>query len=297
MHPTMRPTGRRPNYAVRRLVALTALVLVALALLRVVGWITGGDDDPDVATGGPSSTSTSMPLRSPPACEYVDEPTAYDREEDWFRTIVDTVYAVPEGYRPSDLVPASEANYSAEYQIRALVADDLNALRNGILEAGVPEVAVLAAFRSVEDQAALFAAREQEMGFDAAADGTARPGHSEHHLGTTIDFRPIGETDVDQAFGETPTGQWLAERSWEYGFVLSYPRGKADVTCYKWEPWHFRYVGRDLARRVHDSGLTLREYLWHWEVTGGEPNRPLSAPGTSPTSTSTTTTSVAEASG
>jgi D-alanyl-D-alanine carboxypeptidase len=83
--------------------------------------------------------------------------------------------------------------------------------------------------------------------------------------------RPIGASDVDASFGETPTGQWLEEHSWEYGFILSYPEGKDDVTCYKYEPWHFRYVGVDLARRIHDSGLTLREYLWHWEVTGTEP--------------------------
>ena len=146
---------------------------------------------------------------------------------------------------------ASEANYSSEYQIRAIVADDLNGMRNAIIEAGIPEVALLAAYRSIADQKALFDAREAEMGFDAAANGTARPGHSEHHLGTTIDVRPIGATDVDQSFGDTQTGKWLAANSWRYGFILSYPRGKEDVTCYKYEPWHFRYIGLDLAKRVH----------------------------------------------
>ena len=283
MQPLPRPTGNRPNYTLRRLFALTVVVLLVLGLVRVAGWITGGDDDPSVATRTTAPPTTAMPIRTPPACEYDDQPTAYDREEDWFRTIVDTIYAVPEQYRPSDLVPASEANYSAEYHIRAIIAEDLNWLRNGILEAGVPEVAILAAYRSVEDQAALFGAREQEMGFEPAAEGTARPGHSEHHLGTTVDFRLIGETDVDQTFGDTPTGKWLEEHAWEYGFILSYPRGAEEITCYKYEPWHFRYVGRDLARRVHESGLPLRQYLWHWEVTGGEPNIPLSTPSSSTT--------------
>ena len=285
MQPLPHLPRRRPNYTLRRLVAVTAVVLLFLLLSRLVGALTGGgdDDDPELVAVATSAPPTTAPVEVPPACEYADKPTVYARPDDWFRTIVDTVYALPEQYQPPDLVPASAANYSAEYQIRAIIAEDLNGLRNGILEAAVPEVAILAGYRSIDDQAALFGAREQEMGFEAAADGTARPGHSEHHLGTTVDFRPIGATDVDQTFGDTPTGQWLAENSWRYGFVLSYPKGAEDITCYKYEPWHFRYVGKDLAKRVHDSGLPLRQYLWHWEVTGGEPGVPLSTPSSTTT--------------
>ena len=286
MYPMPGPRGSRPNYALRRLFAATVLVLFGLLVLRILDSVGGGDGDSSVAASTTEAPATTLAVRTPPACEYLDEPTVYDRVDDWQRTIVDTVYALPEQYEPPDLVPASEANYSAEYRIRAIIAEDLNGLRNGILEAGVPEVAILAGYRSIDDQAALFAAREQEMGFEAAADGTARPGHSEHHLGTTVDFRPIGATDVDESFGETPTGQWLAQNSWRYGFVLSYPEGAENLTCYKYEPWHFRYVGTDLAKRIHESGLPLRQYLWHWEVTGGEPGLPLSTPSSSSTTAS-----------
>ena len=267
----------------RRLVAVTVVVLFVLAVSRLLGALTGGggDDDAAVASASTAPPTTAEAVRTPPPCEYGNEQTTWGREEDWYRTIVDTTYALPEQYQPPDLVPASEANYSAEFQIRAIIAEDLNAMRNAILEAGIPEVAILAGYRSIDDQAALFSRREQEMGFEAAADGTARPGHSEHHLGTTIDVRPIGATDVDQSFGDTPTGQWLEENSWRYGFVLSYPRGAEELTCYKYEPWHFRYVGKELAGRIEASGLPLRQYLWHWEVTGGEPGVPLSTPSTS----------------
>lgn len=278
MYPTSPPLGRRPNYTVRRLLAITVLVLVVLAFQRIVGACTDGDDDGEVRAVVTAPPTTELRVEAPPPCEHLDEPSVYAREDDWFRTIVDPIYALPEQYLPPDLVPASEANYSAEFQIRALIAEDLNAMRNALLEEGLPEVALLAAYRSIEDQADLFGRREQEMGFAAAAEGTARPGHSEHHLGTTIDVRPIGASDVDQSFGDTPTGQWLEANSWRYGFILSYPRGADDVTCYKYEPWHFRYVGRDLALRVERSGLTLREYLWHWEVTGSEPGMSPSAP-------------------
>lgn len=260
--------------------AATGVLLVVLLVWNVVGALTGGDDGGAALTPTTQPTTTTMPLQSPPPCTNPEqsEPTAYDRTDDWYRTLVDPMRAVPEQYEPPDLVPASEAGYSAEYRIRALVVEDLAGLRNALIAEGLPEVALLAGYRSIADQQRLFDARVAELGAEAAREGTARGGHSEHHLGTTIDVRPIGQTDVDQEFGQTPTGQWLAEHSWEHGFVLSYPAGAEDVTCYKYEPWHLRYLGRDLAGRVHASGLALREYLWHWEVTGTEPGQSAAAP-------------------
>ena len=274
MYSPPRSLGPPPNYTIRRLAAITAVVVVGLLVYTVLSSLTGGDSRRRLAVGtSTSSASTTVPVVTPPPCTYEDEPTVYALEDDWARTIVDTMYALPDQYLPPDLVPASEAHYSAEFRIRSIIADDLNAMRNAILAEGIAEVAILAGYRSIEDQTALFSKREEEMGFDDAADGTARPGHSEHHLGTTIDVRPIGAKDVDQSFGETETGKWLEANSWKYGFILSYPKGAEDVTCYKYEPWHFRYVGVDLAARVHRSEMTLREYLWHWEVTGTEPGQ------------------------
>ncbi|HET7181958.1 MAG TPA: D-alanyl-D-alanine carboxypeptidase family protein, partial [Candidatus Limnocylindrales bacterium] len=75
-----------------------------------------------------------------------------------------------------------------------------------------------------------------------------------------IDFAAAGSTKfVNEA---TATGKWLAKHGWEFGWLMSYPKGKTDVTCYRYEPWHYRYLGRDLAKKIHDSGLTIREYLW-----------------------------------
>jgi zinc D-Ala-D-Ala carboxypeptidase len=278
-YPPRRP-GPPPNYALRRLIAATGVLVVVFLVWGLVGRITGGDDTAAPMTTTTQATPTTLALREPPPCTMPEqsEPTAYDRPEDWYRTLVDPMRAVPEQYQPPDLVPASEAGYSAEFQIRAIVVEDLNSLRNALIAEGLPEVALLAAHRSIADQQRLYDARVAELGREGADEGTARAGHSEHHLGTAIDVRPIGQTDVDQSFGETPTGQWLAEHSWEHGFVVSYPAGVEDVTCYKYEPWHLRYLGRDLAGRVHASGLTLREYLWHWEVTGTEPGQAASAP-------------------
>src|SRR5688500_16229481 len=223
-YPPRRP-GPPPNYALRRLVAATGVLLVVFLLWSLVGRVAGGDDKAGPMTTTSAATATTLALRAPPECSFPaqSEPTAYDRPEDWYRTLVDPMRAVPEQYQPPDLVPASEAGYSAEFQIRAIVVDDLDAMRNALIAEGLPEVALLAAHRSIAEQQRLFDARMAELGPEAATEGTARGGHSEHHLGTTIDVRPIGATDVDQSFGETPTGKWLAEHSWEHGFVVSYP--------------------------------------------------------------------------
>lgn len=279
MYQSPRPLGPPPNYTLRRAIAATGLVIVLYLLFRLISAVTGGSDGEERLSAATTTSTTAavVALEAPPPCEYLDEQSIYSNVDDWQRTIVDTAYALPDAYEPPDLVSASQSGYSAEFRVRQIITEDLNALRNGIIEAGLAEVALLAAYRDIDTQAALFAQREDELGFADAARGTARPGHSEHHLGTTVDFRPIGATDVDQEFGATPTGQWLDEHSWEYGFVLSYPEGEEDVTCYKYEPWHFRYVGRELAADVEASGLTLREYLWHWEVTGTPPGASTSA--------------------
>ena len=146
---------------------------------------------------------------------------------------------------------------------------DLTALAAAASGAGHP-LSIVAAYRSFAQQKDLLAQRTLDLGAEAAAKRVAAPGHSEHQLGTAIDFTSSGLPDVTTAWGESPTGIWMAENAWVYGFLLSYPKGKIDVTCYRYEPWHFRYVGSKLAGKVHASGLTLREYLWRDSHIGGE---------------------------
>lgn len=96
---------------------------------------------------------------------------------------------------------------------------------------------------------------------DVMAPGTARPGHSEHQLGTTIDVVDPSLPDLVPGLSGTPAGTWLAAHAAEYGFVVSYPDGASDRTCFKPEPWHLRYVGVPTARSMAASDLTLREFL------------------------------------
>ena len=120
---------------------------------------------------------------------------------------------------------------------------------------------VRSAYRSYEHQAFLFDYWVDLIGYQAAALTSARPGHSEHQLGTAVDIVSPSSGFAFDGFGVTPEGRWLAQNSYLYGFVVSYPAGKETVTGFDYEPWHVRYIGRESANRQRDSKLTLREFL------------------------------------
>ncbi|MGL4608836.1 MAG: M15 family metallopeptidase [Trueperaceae bacterium] len=198
-----------------------------------------------------------------PSCSYDDVLTAHQGYEDWALTLLDTIYKLPETYAPPDLVSVAETGLSADYKLRALVLPDLTALVGAARDAGL-RLELQSAYRSYSYQAKTFQSWVDKEGLEAALQSSARPGHSEHQLGTAADFRSAGGPapwDVAD-WGTTPEGSWLAQHAWEYGFVMSYPSGKQNITCYIYEPWHYRYVGKNVAKAVKESGLTLREWLW-----------------------------------
>jgi D-alanyl-D-alanine carboxypeptidase len=199
-----------------------------------------------------------------PECRYRDELTRYRRVGQWRKTLLDTNLKVTRTYRPRDLVSVSRANIPGSGQVRELVIDDLRAMARAARLAGAA-VAVRSAYRSYAYQVATFAAWVDQVGLKEARKVSARPGHSEHQLGTTIDVRSASSPKApwDYAdWGRTKPGRWMKANAWRYGFLLSYPKGQRTTSCYRYEPWHFRYVGRTLARRVHRSGEVPRAYLW-----------------------------------
>ena len=90
---------------------------------------------------------------------------------------------------------------------------------------------------------------------------SAEAGTSEHQTGLCIDFMKIGDTELNESFENTAAFRWLSQNAYKYGFILRYPKDKTDLTGYKYEPWHYRFVGREAATEMYLSGLTLEEYL------------------------------------
>lgn len=198
-----------------------------------------------------------------PACGYEDRATAFTSYDDWQVTLLDTLYKLPADYAPTDLVPVRQAGFDSDLLMRGFVIEDLRALRDAALAAGHP-LAVQSAYRSYSYQDRTFNYWVNLQGRQAALLSSARPGHSEHQLGTAVDFRSAnGPPAWDLAdWADTPAGAWTVANAWRYGFALSYPKNTQEITCYIYEPWHYRYVGRELAAQLQARGITLREWLW-----------------------------------
>lgn len=124
------------------------------------------------------------------------------------------------------------------------------------------DLGVRSAFRSFETQCLTFNYKVDQHGYEHAVQFSARPGRSEHQLGTAIDItsESLGWR-LTQAMGDSAEGMWLSQNAHRFGFGLSYPVGYEQLTGYSYEPWHWRYIGRDAALEMATSGLPLIEYL------------------------------------
>ena len=199
----------------------------------------------------------------------VDRDLAAPAASDPALTVLDRSYTLDAGYAPSDLVAASAAGLSASSGtklVRAVVVDDLAALVAVARAAGV-ELGIESAYRSYASQAATLDIWTARLVPAGALLRTARPGHSEHQLGTAIDFTSPGWSGrVGDWATESTEGAWMAEHAWEYGFVMSYPSDAQAESCFAYEPWHYRWIGREAAAQQRAARVGLREFLERYAV-------------------------------
>lgn len=175
---------------------------------------------------------------------------------------------VPEDYN-LDLVEIPRELSMRQMQISAECLDALVAMLEACNAEG-HRARVTSAYRTQAYQAGLFnnkVARLEAQGYDheealvEAAKAVAVPGTSEHQLGLAVDIVDERNGTLMPKEGIYKVHQWLMEHCWEYGFILRYPEGKTSVTGIIYEPWHYRYVGVELAQELHELDLTLEEYL------------------------------------
>lgn len=169
---------------------------------------------------------------------------------------------------PDDLSPAL-VSIGDGRQVDARCADDLRAMLAACEEAGHIPV-VRSAYRSHSYQAGLYENKVERLRNEGMSEREARkeamtvvayPGTSEHQTGLALDIVDANYQELDTAQENTAVQKWLMKNSYRYGFILRYPTGKSSITGIIYEPWHYRYVGRDVAREVYESGLCFEEYL------------------------------------
>lgn len=187
-------------------------------------------DNPNV------SADVKVTIEAAPEVSVIDGVTYIDGI-----LIANKTYALPSSYNPGELT--SECSSAFDELVMGAAADNIN-------------IYCSSGFRSYDYQAQIYNNYVAMDGQVKADTYSARPGHSEHQTGLAIDCNVI-----DDSFIGTPEAIWLENHCHEYGFIIRYPKDKEDITGYKYEPWHIRYIGVDKAKDVHDSGLCLEEYL------------------------------------
>lgn len=180
-----------------------------------------------------------------------------DESLGWNLMLVNSRYRIPDDYSV-ELIRLSNGE-----QVDSRIYPDLQEMFDDARGAGY-SLFVRAGYRSEEDQEDLmedkieayrqegYSQREAER---EAEKWVAKPGTSEHELGLAVDINAEGQTDGNRLY------QWLAEHSWKYGFILRYPAEKEEITGIDYEPWHFRYVGKQAAKEMYEQDLCLEEYV------------------------------------
>ena len=148
----------------------------------------------------------------------------------------------------------------AGYRLAAVCEDAFNRMMEDCKAAGLnPEL--ISGYRTYWDQQALYMEKIAEYGVASGSQIVAKPNTSEHQLGLAVDIVASGNYTLNKSQGDTRVQQWLMEHCWDYGFILRYPEGTTDITGIIYEPWHYRYVGVEVAKELQELGITLEEYL------------------------------------
>lgn len=200
--------------------------------------------------------------------DYPAEILPVTKSGDDLLVLVNKKYQLSSSYVPGGITAISniDARIKGTQNIRAIIMDDLRALATAAKAEGL-DLSIVSSYRSYQTQVSTYQYWVNyngggAAGIAAADTVSARPGHSQHQLGTAIDFSTgsVGDS-VGSAFNTTPEAIWLANNAWKYGFVISYPAGHEATTGYAYEGWHYRYIGVANAAEWKASGEILEVWL------------------------------------
>ncbi|GHV91080.1 hypothetical protein AGMMS50268_15830 [Spirochaetia bacterium] len=222
-----------------------------------------------ISAGIPPELSRKLESAAAESPAFILDLLACLEGDPYLRMLVDKQHPLPEGYEPDDLVELKDASYRVGRQglmLRRAAAEALEEMAAAAKADGVTLVAS-SGYRSWNYQVEVYGRIVREMGQVAADRESARPGHSQHQTGLVVDFGSI-----DDSFAETPAGRWIETNGSRFGWSISFPDGYEEVTGYRWESWHYRYVGRDLAAFIAVWFEGIQQYalqfIHEWEKAG-----------------------------
>ena len=183
--------------------------------------------------------------------------------DDWALVLVNDCHPLDTKYVPE------LTEVTSENSVDARIAEDTKKMLSDAKGAGL-NVHILSAYRSYDDQTAVFNDTMQDWvnqgesyldAYNETKKSVAVPGYSEHALGLALDITSEDYQGLDEKQADTPETKWLMKNCYKYGFILRYPSEKMETTGITYEPWHYRYVGKDAAKEITEKGITLEEYL------------------------------------
>lgn len=247
---------------------IKAVIISAVILGEIVVWSFPYNQNPylgKTTEGADSSASIVLNENSDnqkPAPDKLENPKK--AEDTGMLILVNKNNYLDKNYKPDDLAPieyfAKDRSAEARF-MRAEAASNFNSMMLSAREAGY-EIVMTTAYRSYGFQSILYYNYVDKYGQAEADKFSAKPGYSEHQTGLGVDVTaPSVAYALTDAFDQTAEWKWLAENAADFGFILRYPKGKADITGYMYEPWHFRYVGVEAAKTITERKITLEEYI------------------------------------
>lgn len=186
------------------------------------------------------------------------------RSDDWRLVLINKQNSIPEDYT------FQLGTIRGSMQCDKRILEDLLAMLEAAEEDGV-NLTICSPYRDLEYQQMLFNRKIKRYmnrgmsymeAYQLSSQAVTVPGASEHQIGLALDIVCNSYMSLDEGFGDTKAGKWLAANSCRFGFILRYPKGKEDITGIEYEPWHFRYVGKTAAPVIMEQGITLEEF---WE--------------------------------
>ena len=225
-------------------------------------WILGEEGIPERFARSVADSALESPA-------FIMELLEILQQDPYTYRLVDKQYALPFDYEPDDLTILTGGSYRLGRDgltLRGIAAEALKEMAAAAAAEGII-LTVGSAYRSAAYQAQVYEREVNTYGRETADRQSARPGNSQHQLGLVADFAPI-----DDDFAKTPASEWLLRNAGRFGWSLSYPDGLEEVTGYRWESWHYRYVGKDLAAFIDNYFDGIQQYalrfLHEWALYG-----------------------------
>lgn len=248
---------RRKRRRTRRILRAIPKIALLFAVIAVLTAFISGKDKPEADKSVPNEPVSAQGISQ---TSDISGPITTDA---WKLTLVNPWNKIAENYS------VQTVTLSNGLEVDERCYPDLQDMMDACRADGLSPV-ICSAYRTWEYQEQLFQAKvaslvaegcDQSSAEIEAGKVVAVPGTSEHQLGLALDIVDLNNQLLDESQEDTAVQKWLMEHSWEYGFILRYPTEKSDITGIIYEPWHYRYVGKEDAERIHTLGITLEEYL------------------------------------